>query len=415
MNPLFDDVGYLNGIAQTYRPKILSDDQEIAYRKCIDFMNSPNKEFIIGGVAGSGKSSIIPYISDYYANHFDGAVAICAPTGKAVMVLKRKGLDAITLHAFLYEAVVNVDEHGEKHVEFKRRNEICFDYVGLLIVDESSMISGEIYSFIKRLPFKTIYIGDHYQLPPVNDDFNIMLHPNFKMEHILRQNEDNPIIMLSQMARNGKELPLGIFGNSKVTRTFDKNALVNFNEVITWTNSCKDSINDAIREKLGYEHGIPHLEDKMIVKMNCISKNVYNGQIVYLFGREPKKMRNGLWEVEFLDELAHDEVFIMAQTDALMKAKATIHASKEQLKAIKMQRFERDYRKRLKNSCIHLDWGYAITCHSAQGSSWKNVALILEDRMKHVMDSEEYNRWIYTGLTRAEESVTVFRGNFKNT
>ena len=63
---------------------------------------------------------------------------------------------------------------------------------------------------------------------------------------------------------------------------------------------------------------------------------------------------------------------------------------------------------------IHLDWGYAITCHAAQGTSWKNVAVLLEDRMKWVMDRNEMNRWIYTAITRAEESVTIYEGNFRN-
>ena len=55
-----------------------------------------------------------------------------------------------------------------------------------------------------------------------------------------------------------------------------------------------------------------------------------------------------------------------------------------------------------------LDWGYAITVHSAQGSSWPRVAVIDEPRMKYAMDKEEYNRWLYTAITRAEESVTIY-------
>ena len=34
--------------------------------------------------------------------------------------------------------------------------------------------------------------------------------------------------------------------------------------------------------------------------------------------------------------------------------------------------------------------------------------------MKWVMDRNEMNRWIYTAITRAEESVTIYEGNFRN-
>ena len=44
----------------------------------------------------------------------------------------------------------------------------------------------------------------------------------------------------------------------------------------------------------------------------------------------------------------------------------------------------------------------------------KQLSVLLEDRMKWVMDRNEMNRWIYTAITRAEESVTIYEGNFKN-
>ena len=44
----------------------------------------------------------------------------------------------------------------------------------------------------------------------------------------------------------------------------------------------------------------------------------------------------------------------------------------------------------------------------------KQLAVLLEDRMRWVMDRNEMNRWIYTAITRAEESVTIYEGNFRN-
>ena len=44
----------------------------------------------------------------------------------------------------------------------------------------------------------------------------------------------------------------------------------------------------------------------------------------------------------------------------------------------------------------------------------KQLAVLLEDRMKWVMDRNEMNRWIYTAITTVEESVTIYEGNFRN-
>lgn len=421
---IIPDAGYINGIAQEARINTLSEDQEKALDFVDKFMKSDKKYTVIGGCAGVGKSTIIPYIVQKYDNAYfsEHTVEVCSYTGKAVMVLKRKGMvDAKTLHSLLYRKEIEEDkETGEKTIKFVKMNPMYLKHIKLLIIDEASMISKEMFNYISTFPFKTIYIGDHFQLPPIGDNFNIMEKVDFKMEKILRQNEDNPIIKLADMARRGEKIPLGIYGKSKHTLIFDENKLLEHDEILTWTNKCKDAINDIVRSKRGFEKDIPHVDDKMIVKANAPSKQLFNGQIVYLMST-PKLNKNGSWSVELIDELAYNDPFIMAQTDAYIKAKSSIHLSREELDKIKMNPFINIEKKKGKKNNnpfdivphqiyqIHLDWGYAITCYSAQGSSWNNVGVILENRLKYM---ENYNRWLYTAITRAEESVTLYSGDF---
>ena len=49
------------------------------------------------------------------------------------------------------------------------------------------------------------------------------------------------------------------------------------------------------------------------------------------------------------------------------------------------------------------DYGYALTVHKAQGSQWGDVILIDESRCFR----NDRARWLYTGITRASERVTV--------
>ena len=49
-------------------------------------------------------------------------------------------------------------------------------------------------------------------------------------------------------------------------------------------------------------------------------------------------------------------------------------------------------------------YGYAITCHKAQGSEWDKV-LVLEE--KFPFDKVEHARWLYTAATRAAEKLVV--------
>jgi ATP-dependent exoDNAse (exonuclease V) alpha subunit len=50
-------------------------------------------------------------------------------------------------------------------------------------------------------------------------------------------------------------------------------------------------------------------------------------------------------------------------------------------------------------------FGYAITCHKAQGSQWETVLLF----NKSFCFRQHQARWLYTAITRAAERITVVR------
>ncbi len=51
------------------------------------------------------------------------------------------------------------------------------------------------------------------------------------------------------------------------------------------------------------------------------------------------------------------------------------------------------------------DYGYALTVHKAQGSQWNDVVLF--DESWAFRDTRE--RWLYTAVTRAAETLTIVR------
>jgi hypothetical protein len=54
-------------------------------------------------------------------------------------------------------------------------------------------------------------------------------------------------------------------------------------------------------------------------------------------------------------------------------------------------------------NALRIKFGYAITCHKAQGGEWANTFLNCKTSMGYFNSS--YFRWIYTGITRAKENL----------
>ena len=66
------------------------------------------------------------------------------------------------------------------------------------------------------------------------------------------------------------------------------------------------------------------------------------------------------------------------------------------------ERSRRDWKEM--RGLIETVWGYAITCHKSQGTSWPNV-IVYDDGLSRT--AEDRNRWLYTAITRAERGLVI--------
>ena len=80
-------------IKLTETPELSAEQQE-AVEQLLSF---PNTIQTLGGYAGTGKSTVVKQLKQQLPNF-----AVCAFTGKAAHVLRRKGVAAKTIHSLIY-------------------------------------------------------------------------------------------------------------------------------------------------------------------------------------------------------------------------------------------------------------------------------------------------------------------------
>ena len=163
----------------------------------------------LSGVAGVGKTVLLRHLVRRLGPTFSQTV-LMAPTHKAAEVLGRKtNMSVSTIHSTLgmhpkpdgdggYKFVQN--DHGMKN--FFRNS--------LLAVDEASMVPQELYDklmqVLQKFNLSVIFCGDPEQLPPVNENPSPALeHDGYKLETIVRQEKDNPIIQTSMEVRRAED------------------------------------------------------------------------------------------------------------------------------------------------------------------------------------------------------------------
>src|SRR5262249_11808404 len=139
----------------------------------------------LGGYAGTGKSTLVRVLKDELSSF-----AVCAYTGKAANVLRKKGLPAKTIHSLIYRPRVREweDENGKLQIEtlWDRKPARDVECDGF-IVDEASMVDEGIYNTLRSYKKPIIFVGDHGQLEPVNGNgFNLMGSPDITLRQVHR-------------------------------------------------------------------------------------------------------------------------------------------------------------------------------------------------------------------------------------
>ena len=243
----------------------MSKDQIAAKQTILDWINSRNRRsyLTLGGYAGTGKSSLIAEVRKSLPVNW--RVAFCAYTGKASGVMKDKliAANAIndndyvgTIHGLCYRCREDPDT---KLNVFERVPYIAYD---LIIVDEASMVTQDIFNDLRMYRIPMLFVGDHGQLPPISeDDFNLMSDPMIKLEEVHRFGANTALLDLSVMARAGESIPFKQFDEkvAKVRETdplvndFIQNHLKDFSNgvCLCGTNNTRSDVNQLIRLNFG--------------------------------------------------------------------------------------------------------------------------------------------------------------------
>jgi len=362
------------------------------------------KRFItLGGYAGTGKTTLIAVMRQELAKHHkDLKVGFASYTGKAARVLTTKlteqktilPQDTVgTIHALIYSPIINAKE---EIVGWKTKQKIDRT---LLIIDEASMVDEAIWRHLLEYNVPIIAVGDHGQLPPINGNFNLMQVPQLRLEEIHRQAQDNPIIGLSIQAREHGMVRTGIY--SDVVKKYNladyeaqdivEELLNSYNDetlVLCGYNNTRVRLNKHIRSLRGFENPQPIAGDRVICLRNNHKKNIYNGM---------------LGTIESIEQ-SDDDWYIaqVALDDEPIPYKGLI--ARSQFGAPSALNFT-NKRSRIMMGDL-FDFGYALTVHKAQGSQAKRV-ILFEERFKQ-MNDDEWKRWLYTAVTRAEEELYIF-------
>lgn len=393
-------------------------EQEIALNEKDEFDRPIHRVF---GYAGTGKTTIIRQVIEEMG--IKDETLFAAYTGKAAMVMRKAGLPARTIHSLAYKPVPpsksecdkiskqikeeldetkrkslqqDLREKSKVHFELRPRDESDLSNAKLLVLDECSMVNDEMLSDLLSFNVPLLVLGDPGQLPPIEGAGALTkAEPDAMLTEIHRQARDNPIIDFATRARHGITLAKIQLGTSRHCNMgeLSNDEVLEFDQIITGKNLTRMKINNNIRYLKGFEGVFPVVGEKIICLKNNAEQGLFNGMMCEVI--EVGKLLDTSIELKIkreTDTAAYPGTWVKA-----LRAHFEAYQDKEALNNVRW--WDRD-------GTDEFDFGYAITVHKAQGSQWDKV-LLWDDGMFKGWQRQDRPKWLYTGITRAVESITI--------
>ena len=394
----------------------LNEKQKNGLTLALQRYKNKEKYTVIAGYAGAGKSTLVRFIIEELKTYGVKETDVCFAcfTGKAAQVLLKKGnKNVITLHKLLYKSIPK--ESGG----FVRIPNPSIPYK-IVVVDEVSMAPKTLMDLLFKHDVYVICLGDPFQLPPVDkkEDNHLLDAPHIFLDEIMRQAQESEIIQLSMAIRENR--PIEVFQGKEVQilnkEELNTGMLTWADQILVATNATRVSINTQMRKLLNFGEK-PQDGDKIICLRNywdCFSDNeepLVNGTIGIL--KDSFLTKRYLPSiVKSTDGLSHIDLIV---GDFISDSGMYFHSLEMDKKMIDTGEFSLDWKtvyqlnrnpKTRDIPPLEFTYGYAITCHKAQGSEWDKVLVIEE---KFPFDKIEHATWLYTAVTRSSEKLVLVR------
>jgi hypothetical protein len=258
--------------------------------KCITKMlnSNVNHEVLLLGAAGSGKTTVI--VNCFNNNPLK--VIFCAFTNKATQVLKKIAdkfvckfeADFMTIHTMLrLESKISNLNFNDLEFKFNVKSIEYLKNYDVLIFDECSTISKKLYQYIIKTQeyilntfqkqLKLIFLGDYWQLPPINEENSIVFlesknkkWPVTKLDKVMRCQVSNLLYINNKLLSYIEKFksntvdnfvenyPYNLIANNNANYLDYNNFLESY--IDTWNNVTNDvvilSFSKANCEKINY-------------------------------------------------------------------------------------------------------------------------------------------------------------------
>jgi len=412
----------------------LTDHQQEAYDAVYERLASGERFTGLRGYAGTGKTFLVTQLVDQLTSE-GCTVTVCAPTHKAVQVLRDQlnggDVETQTLHSYL-GLRLQPDVDGQyvlvpEGMEEERP-------ASVVVCDEASMVGRDEWEYIQasQRNLQWLFVGDPAQLPPVNEEPSPALEVEGPMlEEVHRQSTNNPILDLATKVRQGTvhrfqsrfKDGIGVAITHKrdafldtVLRTFNSDAFADdatHARLLAYRNRTVRQYNREIRTAR-YGDDAPRFEEGewLVARETWF----HDGAPVVKNSEELRVTRTSIttFEADDLSEWKVWKLKVRSPYAAFTRSILVLHEDEHDRYENDMERLRLRAKEdgsnwgafyELRERFAAVDYAYATTVHKAQGSTFDTV--FVDHRDLQACRGPEKAALLYVAVTRPARRLAL--------
>ena len=389
----------------------LTTDQTYALSEVLHYIADPAPKspfFVLSGFSGTGKTFLMQEVIRRSSLATRTRFAFTAPTNKAAKVLRSITGAASTIFVLLG---LRIEKNGELKELVGGDNPVNLDDYDVIFLDEASMIGSKLFSRLASVceahRVKVVFMGDPAQLPPVGEIESLVWREPLSASLTQVMRHDNQILKLVTAIRGNMNSPAPCIdiksdnssdeGVWKVTKPAFKERIYSaaidgafadssLAKVIAWRNVRVAEYNDLIRKALfgaEAEPGTYLPGDRIIATAPCKrgeehllstdDEAIVEGTLVSTHPLHPKYK---VYELKCRTETGRTIRLMVVHPVSVREYEADCEALAHSARSN-----PREWKKfwNLKELFHDIKYGYAITAHRSQGSTYETVFVDYQD------------------------------------
>lgn len=396
----------------------LNEGQALALQQIQDWLAGSQPYFFLSGAAGTGKTTLASYILDWAERALCLQCHVTASTNKAAAVLQEimPDRETTTIYSLLGLRVMNDIRTGKQYLK-KASTKKNPEYGSLVMVDEASMLDVTTMDYINKATqqydLRVLFLGDAYQLPPVNAGTMPVTSdsiPSFHLTEIMRANRR---LDLEEAYRQGRLMVgspgiyipnasenISVFRREEGTEYLGNLLQANPHaKILAFTNKVVENLNLFSREKLGLSL-LPQAGDELVLEDVVIENGMpkgYIGEIIEVESVEDIEVVHGTFRLPAQEIVTTAGVRYVRLHDPAMRQQIL----KTEANAANWPTYFR-----LKETLADLRFTHASTVHKSQGSTYEDVVVVTPNIMSCPSNNTR-QRLLYVAYTRASRHLHI--------